>query len=100
MVGTEYENSDIKFVLGGETIDPAAPPSVGLCFPKLFEARYLAGMVAGYMTQTNVIGYVVAIRIPQGIRQINAFAMGVRAVSWITLPVNTCRNTNHSYCPL
>eukprot|EP00240_Pyramimonas_obovata_P000193 CAMPEP_0118928276 /NCGR_PEP_ID=MMETSP1169-20130426/5554_1 /TAXON_ID=36882 /ORGANISM="Pyramimonas obovata, Strain CCMP722" /LENGTH=2032 /DNA_ID=CAMNT_0006870203 /DNA_START=97 /DNA_END=6195 /DNA_ORIENTATION=- len=81
LAGTEFENSGIKFVLGGEKSDPLATPDVGLCFPKLFESRYLTGMVAGHMTKSNIIGYVVAIRIPQTIRQINAFTMGVRAVN-------------------
>eukprot|EP00959_Pyramimonas_sp_CCMP1952_P314835 6590371-Pyramimonas_sp.AAC.1 len=46
-------------------------------------------MVAGHMTKSNIIGYVVAIRIPQTVRQINAFTMGVRAVS---------RRYSHSPC--
>lgn len=75
----KYKNSTVKFVLGGEFARPEEP-EVGTCFPKLYETRYLAGMVAGNATRSNVIGYVVSFFIPQTLRQANAFARGVREV--------------------
>ena len=50
-------------------------------FGRMYQARYLTGMVAGGMTKTKVIGYVAAFPIPEVIRGINAFTLGVRAVN-------------------
>lgn len=46
-----------------------------------YEPRYLAGIVAGKMTKTNVIGYVGAFPIPEVIGGIDAFTLGVRSVN-------------------
>jgi basic membrane protein A len=56
-------------------------PNVGTYFGKIEEPRYLSGMVAGKMTKTNLIGYVAAYPIPEVIRGINAFTLGVRSVN-------------------
>ncbi len=50
-------------------------------FGRMYQPRYLSGIVAGKMTQQNKIGYVAAFPIPEIIRGINAFALGVRAVN-------------------
>ena len=50
-------------------------------FGKIYQARYLAGIVAGMKTQVNKIGYVAAMPIPEVIRGINAFTLGVRSVN-------------------
>lgn len=47
----------------------------------MYQARYLTGMVAGYMTKSNVIGYVAAYPLPELIRGINAFTLGARSVN-------------------
>ena len=47
----------------------------------MYQARYLSGLVAGSMTKTNKIGYVAAHPIPEVIRGINAFALGVKKVN-------------------
>jgi basic membrane protein A and related proteins len=47
-------------------------------FGAMEEPRYLSGLVAGSMTESNVIGYVAAFPIPEVVRGINAFALGVR----------------------
>jgi|YelNatPaOPRAMG01_1025707.scaffolds.fasta_scaffold03830_9 basic membrane protein A len=56
-------------------------PNVGTYFGKIEEPRYLSGLVAGKMTKSNLIGYVAAYPIPEVIRGINAFTLGVRAVN-------------------
>lgn len=56
-------------------------PNVSAYFGRIYQARYLSGMVAGYMTRKNEIGYVAAFPIPEVIRGINAFTLGVRAVN-------------------
>ena len=50
-------------------------------FGKVYQARYLAGIVAGMKTQKNYIGYVAAKGIPEVIRGINAFTLGVQSVN-------------------
>ncbi|WP_456388542.1 BMP family ABC transporter substrate-binding protein [Desulfolithobacter sp.] len=56
-------------------------PNMGNYFGRMYQARYLTGMVAGAMTKSNVIGYVAAFPIPEVIRGINAFTLGARAVN-------------------
>lgn len=50
-------------------------------FGRMYQARYLTGMVAGSMTKSNIIGYAAAFPIPEVIRGINAFTLGVKAVN-------------------
>lgn len=56
-------------------------PNMSNYFGRMYQARYLAGMVAGAMTKGNIIGYVAAFPIPEVIRGINAFTLGARAVN-------------------
>ncbi len=50
-------------------------------FGRMYQPRYLSGIVAGMKTETNKIGYVAAFPIPEVIRGINAFTLGVRSVN-------------------
>lgn len=50
-------------------------------FGKVYQARYLSGIVAGMKTEKNYIGYVAAKPIPEVIRGINAFTLGVQSVN-------------------
>lgn len=52
--------------------------NMGNYFGRMYQPRYLSGIVAGAMTETNQIGYVAAYPIPEVIRGINAFTLGVR----------------------
>ncbi len=52
--------------------------NVGTYFGRMYQARYLTGLVAGAMTKSNIIGYVAAFPIPEVIRGINAFTLGVQ----------------------
>ncbi|MFC3681645.1 BMP family ABC transporter substrate-binding protein [Bacterioplanoides pacificum] len=45
---------------------------------RAYQPRYLSGMLAGAMTQSNTIGYVAAHPTAEVIRGINAFTLGVR----------------------
>lgn len=56
-------------------------PNAGTYFGRMYQVRYLSGMVAGKMTKSNLIGYVAAYPIPEVIRGIDAFTLGVRAVN-------------------
>ncbi|EPR09218.1 BMP family ABC transporter substrate-binding protein [Ruminiclostridium papyrosolvens] len=50
-------------------------------FGQIEEGRYLSGIVAGLKTKTNKIGYVAAMQIPEVIRGIDFFTLGVRSVN-------------------
>ncbi|MHB8063352.1 MAG: BMP family ABC transporter substrate-binding protein [Ruminiclostridium sp.] len=50
-------------------------------FGKIEQARYLTGIAAGLKTKTNKIGYAAAMPIPEVIRGIDAFTLGVRSVN-------------------
>jgi basic membrane protein A len=54
---------------------------VSTYFGKIYQARYLSGIAAGYKTKVNKIGYVAAFPIPEVIRGINAFTLGVQSVN-------------------
>ena len=54
--------------------------NVGTYFGRMYEARYVTGIVAGKTTKTNTIGFVAAFPIPEVIRAINAFTLGVQSV--------------------
>ncbi len=56
-------------------------PNMSTYFGRMYQPRYLSGIVAGKMTKSNIIGYVAAFPIPEVIRGINAFALGVRSVN-------------------
>ena len=50
-------------------------------FGRIYQMRYLSGIVAGMQTETNEIGYVAAFPIAEVNRGINAFTLGVRMVN-------------------
>ncbi|MBE5884496.1 MAG: BMP family ABC transporter substrate-binding protein [Lachnospiraceae bacterium] len=50
-------------------------------FGRMYQARYLAGIVAGMQTDNNSIGYVAAMPNNEVNRGINAFTLGVRSVN-------------------
>lgn len=72
------DNPDVIFLhcSGYKTL-----PNMGTYFGKIEEPRYLSGIVAGLKTKTNKIGYVAAFEIPECIRGINAFTLGVQSVN-------------------
>lgn len=53
-------------------------PNVSAFFGRMYQARYLSGLVAGRMTKSNIVGFVAAHAIPEVKRGINAFTLGVR----------------------
>ena len=48
---------------------------------RFYEASYVAGVLAGMMTKTNVIGFVGSFPIPEVLRNINAFTLGARSTN-------------------
>ena len=55
--------------------------NMGNYFGRIYQPRYLSGMVAGSMSTSGVLGYVAAFPIPEVIRGINAFTLGARSVN-------------------
>ena len=48
---------------------------------RFYEARYMAGILAGATTKTNILGYVAAFPIPEVLQGINAFTRGAQSVN-------------------
>jgi simple sugar transport system substrate-binding protein len=48
---------------------------------RTYEGAYMAGVIAGKMTQTNTLGVVASIPIPEVIRNINSFTMGAQSIN-------------------
>jgi basic membrane protein A and related proteins len=48
---------------------------------RFYEDAYLAGVIAGKMTKTNVIGFVGSFPIPEVLRNINAYSLGAQSVN-------------------
>ncbi|MBV9703591.1 MAG: BMP family ABC transporter substrate-binding protein [Methylobacteriaceae bacterium] len=46
-----------------------------------YEGRYVMGKIAGKMTKTNTIGYIVSFPIPEVVSGINAFMLGAQSVN-------------------
>jgi basic membrane protein A len=55
--------------------------NMGNYFGAAEEGRYLSGMAAGARSETGTIGYVAAFPIPEVLRGINAFTLGVREMN-------------------
>lgn len=48
---------------------------------RLYEPSYATGVLAGHMTESDLLGYVGAVPIPLNIRDLNAFALGAESVN-------------------
>lgn len=56
-------------------------PNVATANARYYEGRYLSGIAAGRMTQSNTVGYVAGFAIPEVLQGINAFTRGLRSVN-------------------
>jgi basic membrane protein A len=75
-VAKQFPDTVFMHCSGFKTAD-----NMGTYFGRMYQARYLSGMVAGAMSKSNTLGYVAAFPIPEVIRGINAFTLGARAVN-------------------
>jgi basic membrane protein A len=73
------ENPDKHFFGITPTVAPA--DNILNYYGELWDGRYLTGLVAGSMTESNVIGFVAAQPIPTVVAGLNAFTLGVREVN-------------------
>lgn len=76
-VAAEYPQT--AFAMGSSA--PPAGDNFGVFGTWNYDGAYLAGMLAGRMTKTNMLGSVGAMPIPEVNLLINAFAQGARAVN-------------------
>ena len=74
--GKKYPNKTFMHCSGFKRSD-----NVGTYFGDLYQIYYLNGLMAGALTKTNKIGYVGAFPIPELVRHINAYALGIKAVN-------------------
>ncbi len=56
-------------------------PNVNTYDARYYEARYLAGLLAGSSSRSGVAGYVAGFPVPEVVQGINAFALGMREVN-------------------
>ncbi|WP_300459320.1 BMP family ABC transporter substrate-binding protein [Desulfobacula sp.] len=74
--GTRYPDKLFMHCSGFKRSD-----NVGTYFGDLYQMYYLNGLMAGALTKTDKIGYVAAFPIPELVRHINAYAMGIKAAN-------------------
>ncbi|WP_090043382.1 BMP family ABC transporter substrate-binding protein [Limnohabitans sp. 2KL-27] len=75
-VAKDFPNVKFESVTGFKTA-----PNVAASNARYYEGRFLAGIAAGRMTQSNVAGYVAGFPIPEVLQGINAFTLGMRSVN-------------------
>jgi simple sugar transport system substrate-binding protein len=68
------------FHCGGNYIEGKHPKNVGTYFGFIDEVEYLAGIAAGLTVKTGKLGFIAAKPIPQVLRNINSFTLGVLSV--------------------
>ena len=56
-------------------------PNMRVYDASFYQSAYMAGVIAGRMTKTNVLGFVGSFPIPEVLRNINAFTLGAQSVN-------------------
>ena len=75
-VAAEYPNVRFEHVGGYKTA-----PNVNTYNARYYEARYLAGLLAGKTSKSGIAGYVAGFPVPEVVQGINAFTLGMRAAN-------------------
>ncbi len=75
-VAKEFPNVKFEHATGYKTADNMRVYQV-----KMYETSYLAGVVAGKTTKSNILGFVGSIGIPEVARNLNAFQLGAASVN-------------------
>lgn len=75
-VAKDFPEVHFEHVTGTQSGD-----NIGIANARYYEGRYLAGMLAGGSTKSDLIGYVAAFPIPEVLQGINAFTRGAREVN-------------------
>ena len=75
-VAAEFPNVKFEHAGGYKTA-----ANVNTYNARYYEARYLAGLLAGHSSKSGVAGYVAGFPVPEVVQGINAFTLGMRAAS-------------------
>ena len=75
-VAREFPQVKFESITGYKQADNVATANA-----RYYEGRYLAGIAAGRMTTSGVVGYVAGFPIPEVLQGINAFTLGLRSVA-------------------
>ena len=75
-VAAEFPEVKFEHATGFKTAQ-----NVGIYDGRGYQGWYLAGMVAGAMTESNLLGYIAPFPIPEVVRNLNAFALGAQSVN-------------------
>ncbi|AUG55199.1 BMP family ABC transporter substrate-binding protein [Thalassospira marina] len=75
-VAKQFPNVKFEHATGYKRADNVATYAA-----RFYEGRYVAGVIAGKMTKSNVIGYVGSFPIPEVVRGINSFMRGAWSVN-------------------
>ncbi len=75
-VAKEYPDVTFLHATGYKRAD-----NVGTYLSETYEGRYVTGVAAGLVTETNTIGYIASFPIPEVIRDINAVYLGAKSVN-------------------
>ncbi len=76
MVAKDFPNVYFEHATGYKTA-----PNLRVYEGRFYEDAYLAGVLAGQMTKTNVLGFVASFPIPEVLRNINAYTLGAQSVN-------------------
>lgn len=75
VVRAARNNPSVQFLVGGSTVTAS---NIFSYHGRLYQAKYLAGMLAANQSKSGVLGYVGARPIPEIFNNINAFTLGAR----------------------
>jgi basic membrane protein A len=79
------EFPDVKFFVSGKMPDGVSeadlPENAGFMDYREYEGAYLAGIIAGGMTESNIIGYVAGLEIPTQLSDMAGFVQGVKRIN-------------------
>lgn len=75
-VAKDFPNTTFEHCSGYKTSD-----NVGRYFVRIYQGSYLSGITAGKMTETDKLAYIAPHPIPEIVRNVNAFTLGVKEVN-------------------
>jgi basic membrane protein A and related proteins len=89
IIGTSFGYQDFELKVAKDFPDTVflhatgykKAPNFGTYDVRMYQGAYLAGVVAGYVTKTNTLGFVASVPIPEVVRNINAYTLGARSVN-------------------
>jgi simple sugar transport system substrate-binding protein len=75
-VAADFPDVKLEHATGYKTA-----PNMRIYDASFYQDTYMAGVIAGKMTKTNVLGFVGSFPIPEVLRNINAFTLGAQSVN-------------------